>query len=139
MAKGTREPERMEPLSAAKIEIMAAKLTAAAPGAPKIRRIISAATRSVDGHGAGGKHIKIGQIGQQINRDHRQRADNQRQRQVALRLSHFGRHHRDVIPAVVGPQGRPPAPRRSPKFRRALAWMSDNWPRCRARIPIRSQ
>ena len=80
MAKGTRDPERMEPLSAAKIEIMAATLTAAAPGAPRIFRIISAATRSVDGHCAGRKHIEIGQIGQQINGDHGQGANNQRQR-----------------------------------------------------------
>ena len=40
-------PDRMEPFSAAKMLIMAATETAPAPGPPKIRRIISAATRSL--------------------------------------------------------------------------------------------
>src|SRR5689334_13881551 len=44
-AYGTRAPERMEPLRAAKMLIMAPMETIAAPGAPAILLIISAATR----------------------------------------------------------------------------------------------
>lgn len=51
MAKGTLEPERSDPFMAAKMETITAALTAPealrAPWTPRIRRIISVATRSL--------------------------------------------------------------------------------------------
>src|SRR5580765_1906647 len=48
IAYGTLDPERIEPFNAAKMEIMAATLTAPAPFGPAMRRIMSAATRSLE-------------------------------------------------------------------------------------------
>lgn len=45
IAYGTRDPDKIDPFNAANIEIIAAMLTAPAPQSPKIRRIISPATR----------------------------------------------------------------------------------------------
>ena len=49
-AYGTREPVRIEPLRAAKMEIIAARLTAAGSRRAHISRIISAATRALEAH-----------------------------------------------------------------------------------------
>ena len=106
MANGTREPERIEPFNAAKMEIMAAILTAPAPRDPRIRRIISPATRSVDATRAGWQYIKIREIGQQIDRNHREGSDYQSARKGLLRISNFPGDHTDVIPTVVSPERR---------------------------------
>ena len=47
---------------------------------------------------------EIGQVGQQVNRDHGRRSRNQGAGQAALRIADLRRDHADVIPAVVGPQ-----------------------------------
>ena len=52
------------------------------------------------------EHVQVGDIGQQVARGDQQHAEDQRARQVALRLADFAGDVVDVGPAAVGEQHR---------------------------------
>src|SRR5215469_1993304 len=62
IANGTLDPDRIDPLIAAKIETIAAALTNFPPADPTTRRIISAATRSVPATSAALNTVKYAQF-----------------------------------------------------------------------------
>ena len=96
----------MDPFKAANMLIMAAMETALAPAAPMNTPHHFARHARIGGHLAR-PTIRENRRHWPINKcNYPQRPAHQRARQVALRVAHLGGHHGDVIPAVVGPQGR---------------------------------
>jgi hypothetical protein len=77
-----------------------AMITAPRPG--KIASRVAVATRS-DGAcwiGLEGQRDEIRDVGQQIQRDDDDRAEGERERDVAARLFHFAGGERDVVPGI---------------------------------------
>ena len=111
---GARKPERIDPFSAAKIEMSTAIVTA--PATRPVRSkcdIISAATRLLAATCPGLEHIEVCNVDQQVRHDHSPTVPKIRAR-GRLRSGWGLRNYADVIPAVVGPGAHPPWLRKSP-------------------------
>ena len=108
MANGMRELASTLACSAPNEEIMSATAVIETAIGPRNRFSTSVATDELKGTLAICKRrqrVEIGGIDEQVQGRHHQRAADEGARQIALRISDLARERRDVLPAVVGPQG----------------------------------
>ena len=104
IAKNTRGDASMLPFSELNEEIITNTETRTTPARPNSAIIVSAATSGDLSDGLDRHDVEVGDVGQHVDADDRQRAEDDGARQVALRVLHFAGGEREVGPAVVGPE-----------------------------------